>query len=101
MCTHRCFRPLVCALALALPAACGSDSDDRPAPVNPTKDAGSDANSGVDAGTDAGVDASCPAGAQRECKVNLPKQGNVVNCFVGVQYCEDAGWSACQEPRDQ
>lgn len=34
----------------------------------------------------------------RECKVNLPSQGDTINCFVGVQYCVDGKWGACQEP---
>jgi hypothetical protein len=41
---------------------------------------------------------SCPSGVVRECKVMLSRQGNVQNCFVGVQLCRDEAWGPCQSP---
>jgi hypothetical protein len=42
--------------------------------------------------------AACPSGVARECKVMLSRQGNVENCFVGVQLCSDEAWGPCQSP---
>lgn len=44
---------------------------------------------GVAAGT-------CTTGDARECKVMLGRHGDVVNCFVGMQLCEDDAWGPCQ-----
>jgi hypothetical protein len=38
----------------------------------------------------------CADGDWKECRVKLPKQGDVENCFVGVRLCTDGVWSACQ-----
>lgn len=46
-------------------------------------------------GTAAG-DAECVDGEWEECRVKLPKQGDVENCFVGVRLCTDGVWSGCQ-----
>lgn len=39
--------------------------------------------------------AACESGSVTECKVQLPSQGDIANCFVGLQVCVDAVWSAC------
>jgi hypothetical protein len=41
-------------------------------------------------------DSPCEEGDWHECRVQLPKQGDVENCFVGVRVCENGVWSACQ-----
>ncbi|MEZ4224447.1 MAG: hypothetical protein R3B13_26090 [Polyangiaceae bacterium] len=109
--------PVSWVVAFALGAwvswSCGSGDESRP-PANPPADAGADASGedgaadapldasqdAPDAISDAPNDASCAVGSEKECKVLLPPQGNVQNCFVGVQYCDDGTWSSCQTPRD-
>jgi hypothetical protein len=41
-------------------------------------------------------DAECLDGEWEECRVQLPKQGDVENCFVGVRLCTGGLWSGCQ-----
>ncbi|HEX2735830.1 MAG TPA: hypothetical protein VHM70_29725 [Polyangiaceae bacterium] len=38
---------------------------------------------------------ACEDGAVVECKVLLPKSGDVTNCMVGLQVCEASQWSEC------
>ena len=38
----------------------------------------------------------CVDGEWEECRVQLPKQGDVENCFVGVRLCTGGVWSSCQ-----
>jgi hypothetical protein len=40
----------------------------------------------------------CRAGATVACRVPLPSQGGVENCFVGVRTCVEGTWSACHDP---
>ena len=44
----------------------------------------------------ASEDAECVDGEWEECRVQLPKQGDVENCFVGVRLCTGGVWSHCQ-----
>jgi hypothetical protein len=38
---------------------------------------------------------SCEGDAVVECKEELPDHGDVINCRVGLQLCEQGTWSAC------
>lgn len=37
----------------------------------------------------------CEGSSVIECKVDLPPQGGVVNCFVGLRVCHGGTWSDC------
>lgn len=37
----------------------------------------------------------CESGTVTECKVQLAPQGDVSNCFVGLQVCTNEVWSEC------
>lgn len=43
---------------------------------------------------------ACESGTVIECKVQLPSQGDVSNCFVGLQVCTDQLWSECLSESD-
>jgi hypothetical protein len=49
----------------------------------------------ADAGAASGT---CTTGDARECKVTLASHGNVANCFVGVQICDNDAWGPCESP---
>jgi hypothetical protein len=40
---------------------------------------------------------ACAEGALRTCKVQLPGQGSVHQCFVGKQLCTSGAWTDCQD----
>lgn len=40
----------------------------------------------------------CDDGAVRDCKVVLPTQGGIANCFTGVQECVNGSWNDCHDP---
>lgn len=40
----------------------------------------------------------CVQGSLRTCRVALPTQGDVHNCFSGQQLCTGGVWSDCQDP---
>jgi hypothetical protein len=95
-------------LALGLATtACGDAIDGRPdrAPGDPSSarvdtDTQSsqaqlnEAEPAADAETPAAV---CVNGATIACRIPLPTQGNVENCFVGVRTCVAGAWSACHD----
>ena len=95
-------------LAASVSLACGGASEPRPdrTPGDPSL-----AESGVEVETAAAAhevtetasvdgtssgDAECVDGEWEECRVQLPKQGDVENCFVGVRLCTGGVWSRCQ-----
>jgi hypothetical protein len=83
---------LAVALALAAPlfVACGSDEIPPPAP--------STANSALAGSTAVATNngaAPCTNQQVRECRVQLPQQGAVQNCFVGLQLCTNGAWGPC------
>jgi hypothetical protein len=84
------------ALAVFALCACGGESD-RYSPAaaddEPVKIAAPAAVVTAEGGAGAGT---CTSGDARECKVMLGQHGNVVNCFVGMQLCEDEAWGPCQ-----
>lgn len=43
---------------------------------------------------------SCEGDAVVECKEELPDHGDVINCRVGLQLCEQGTWSACISEAD-
>ncbi|HKY35795.1 MAG TPA: hypothetical protein VJN18_07650 [Polyangiaceae bacterium] len=86
-------------LILAL-GGCGAADDEHPAPPSEhdheqVKMAAAAHEPVSEAGASAGT---CPSGAVRECKLMLSRQGSIVNCFVGVQWCSDDEWGPCQSP---
>lgn len=86
------------AFALLAVVACGGEGDHySPAVVSdePVKVATPAAAASGEAGAAPGT---CTTGDARECKVMLGQHGNVVNCFVGMQLCEDEAWGPCQAP---
>jgi hypothetical protein len=95
---------LTTASALAS-VACGGASDDHPeyadfdAPVEST--AAEPQAEPTPTGTaepEKGRPAACVEGDVKECRIPLPSQGSVKNCFVGVRTCTGGVWSACQDP---
>ena len=84
------------AVALFALSACGGESD-RYSPAiaddEPVKIAAPAAAVIAEGGAASGT---CTTGDARECKVMLGQHGNVVNCFVGMQVCEDEAWGPCQ-----
>ena len=57
-------------------------------------------SSGADAGGTGPVVSACTDGETQKCKVKLPSQSGVNNCFVGVQLCEGGQWGPCSDPSD-
>jgi hypothetical protein len=49
---------------------------------------------------DAAHPAACVEAVMRDCRVQLPSQGNAKNCFVGVQVCVQGHWSPCIDEKD-
>jgi len=39
----------------------------------------------------------CADGTTRDCKVTLPEQNGVKNCFTGIQKCESGAWGECSK----
>jgi hypothetical protein len=96
---HRLFAHLVCVLLIGALWGCGAAGDEHPAPVEYddeqaqlTEPAGAAL---AEAGSAAGT---CSPGVVRECRVMLSRQGDIENCFVGVQVCSDDAWGPCQNP---
>lgn len=90
-------------VASALLAGC-SGTDGRP-PLADTGEVGGagGAAAGGAAGSEAGAGGAsvvCNDGATRKCKVKLPTQSGVTNCFVGVEVCEAGQWGPCRDPND-
>jgi len=42
------------------------------------------------------ADDTCEEGDKRTCHAMLGDHDGVLNCFVGVQFCEAGEWSACE-----
>jgi hypothetical protein len=89
-------------LAASLSVACGGAGEPRPdrAPGDTSFEQSgfeveTSGREGTETGTSAG-DATCVDGEWEECRVQLPKQGDVENCFVGVRLCTGGVWSSCQ-----
>ena len=91
------FEAALVVVVLGLPA-CGS-SGERPSPVaGENGDTGPDVlatNPDASPGKEAGSQAVCVEGSQRTCKVTLPSHGQINNCFVGVEICENGQWGPC------
>lgn len=95
--------PLVAILAASISLACGGAGEPRPerVPGEPSLEqsgfeveataAGEAAETRKESG-----DSACVDGEWEECRVQLPKQGDVENCFVGVRLCTGGAWSGCQ-----
>ncbi len=115
-------RPFSALLIAAWLVGCGSDDASR-SPGNITDNTGgggggSSSNcidedgdgfgSGCESGSDCDdADASvastcgstiCKDGAYKDCKVILGKQGDVENCFEGIQFCINGVWGPCDDP---
>jgi hypothetical protein len=95
--TRHLFTHMVFATLLGALGGCGAGDDEHPAPVDDDLARPHLAEPLPAALGEAGASgAGCPPGVVRECKVMLNRQGNVVNCFVGVQLCSDEVWGPCQ-----
>jgi hypothetical protein len=79
--------------------ACSGGADDRPpmGDFDYTED-----NVPPEEATDAAADREsapeepvCLDGETQKCSVYLPTQNGVVNCFRGVQICENGQWGEC------
>jgi hypothetical protein len=98
----------VAAVAMALLGGC-SGASERP-PLADIQSGGGDggggavASGGGWAGSDAGgagpMAAVCTDGETQKCKVKLPSQSGVNNCFVGEQLCEGGQWGPCSDPSE-
>jgi hypothetical protein len=99
-----------CALATVAMGLLGgcSGAGDRP-PLADIENAGGAAGSGtVGVGGSSGADAGgagpvapvCTEGETQKCKVKLPSQSGVNNCFVGIELCEGGQWGPCSDPSD-
>ncbi len=103
-------RPSLRAIATGLTAtvslACSDAAEERASLPAPSEAAGGDTAASEQGtshqsdlaytlaeGTGAGDPCDVPSAV--ECKVNLPSQGGVTNCFVGVRICEDGQWGDC------
>jgi hypothetical protein len=96
------FKPSLVLVALMLVTGCGGADDDRPPMPNTV---GVDAAEGEDPAEQPAANTDkrskrhvCEDGEDRTCKVYLPSQGGVENCFVGVETCIDGRWSDCYDP---
>lgn len=88
-------------LALLTLAACGGSADGEHAPpfVAESQAAGPEPIVATPAAPSNDVaTGSCTTGDARECKVMLGLHGDVVNCFVGIQFCDNANWGPCRDP---
>jgi len=92
-------------LTASLAFACGGAGEPHPERVDFASaeqtgeleaNEGSEATAGEEAGNSGTAQGHCEEGDWKECRVQLPQQGGVENCFVGVQLCEDGAWSACK-----
>jgi len=73
--------------------ACGADeSPPLPAPAGANS-----ALAGTLGNTNATGNGAAPCSNKqvRECRVELGQQGTVVNCFIGLQLCEEGTWGPC------
>ncbi|MBM4357037.1 MAG: hypothetical protein FJ096_02905 [Deltaproteobacteria bacterium] len=100
MSNHRWATRLFCLLSLIFVGlvACAGDGNDSPDPSQVSLSGPSDGGSAVAQSGVGGADVAsgaCEEGDKRACHVTLGKQGNVLSCFVGVQFCVDAAWSQC------
>jgi hypothetical protein len=93
--THMVFAALVGGLG-----GCGAADDEHPAPVDEGEQVQLAERVPAALGEAGASGAACPSGVVRECRVMLSSQGNVVNCFVGVQQCSDEAWGPCQSLDD-
>lgn len=88
-------------LALALYGCAGADEEHPAPPIEHDQEqerVKAAARTHALLGEAGGSAGTCPSGVVRECKVMLSRQGNVTNCFVGVQLCSDDEWGPCQRP---
>jgi hypothetical protein len=86
------------ALAVSL-CACGGESEEHsPAAASGDKTVKIAAPSVATLGEAGAPVGTCASGDARECKVMLASHGDVANCFVGIQICENDAWGPCQSP---
>jgi hypothetical protein len=93
-------------LAASISLACGGAGEPHPerapgdpsiAQSSPEVEASATAEETSDEQSETSVSGGkCVDGDWKECRVKLPKQGDVENCFVGVRLCTDGVWSGCQ-----
>jgi hypothetical protein len=92
-------------LAASISLACGGAGEPRPERASGDwsfeqsgfeVDTTATAREGTETQPLEGTAAECLDGEWEECRVQLPKQGDVENCFVGVRLCTDGVWSGCQ-----
>ena len=94
-------------LGLSL-AACGGAPDEHPGPANfdpsiesaelASRDTQSDPGDPEASPDESSQAANCVDGETVACRVPLPTQGNVENCFIGVRTCVAGAWSNCHTP---
>jgi hypothetical protein len=88
-------------LAFATLAACGGSTDGEHARAfvadQQTSAAEPIASTPAAPSNDVATGA-CTSGDARECKVMLGLHGDVVNCFVGIQFCDGGNWGPCHDP---
>jgi hypothetical protein len=96
------FAVLLAVPVVALATACGG-APDRPGgwtadPGDPSADPGANEDPAPDPRGQPTSTDECNEGQERECKVLLPTQGAIQNCFVGVSRCESGTWGPCGNP---
>jgi hypothetical protein len=85
-------------LAASISLACGGAGEPHPerAPGDPNvEQSGLEVEASDEQDETSASGGKCVDGDWKECRVKLPKQGDVENCFVGVRLCTDGVWSAC------
>lgn len=90
---NACLRLTVALFAIYLLFGCGV-ADDHPAVVMSN---GTHTQATPTPSTPSTREHCADEGASRECKVVLPSQGGLTNCFTGVQDCVDGAWSECHD----
>ncbi len=100
-------RVLATGLTASVSLACSDAAEDRASALPAPSEAAGDDSSASEQGTSHQADLAytladgygagdpCEVPSAVECKVNLPSQGGVTNCFVGVRICEDGYWGDC------
>jgi hypothetical protein len=98
-------QPTLWLLSLSLSlVACGGAPGEHPGPADfdpsiQSAEPAQSEQSEPEAETEASIQsAACVDGQRIACRVPLPKQGNIENCFVGVRTCVAGAWSNCHEP---
>ena len=89
---NACLRLTIALFAIYLLFGCSAA--DEHAPVVMSTDTHTQA---MPSASSTPVNETCTDGDVRECKVTLPTQGGVANCFTGVQDCVNGRWNDCHD----